>query len=64
MKFVIMSSYKSTKFDARHLFSGGLAGVVSHTAINPLERLIILQQTGSTAYRNLGIWPSFKLMWR
>jgi len=43
---------KSTNYG--HLLSGGIAGAVSRTLTSPLERLRILQQTASQAYKGKG----------
>jgi solute carrier family 25 phosphate transporter 23/24/25/41 len=47
-----------------HLLSGGIAGAVSRTATSPLERLRILQQTASPAYKGKGTIGSFVYMYK
>lgn len=46
------------------MISGGIAGAVSRTATSPLERLRILQQTASVAYKGKGTIGSFIYMYK
>lgn len=47
-----------------HLITGGLAGAISRTATSPLERLRILQQTASVAYKGKGTIGSLSYMYK
>ena len=47
-----------------HLLTGGIAGAVSRTLTSPLERLRILQQTSSVAYKGRGTINSFAYMYK
>ena len=47
-----------------HLLTGGIAGAISRTATSPLERLRILQQTASVAYKGKGTIGSFSYMYK
>lgn len=47
-----------------HLVTGGLAGAISRTATSPLERLRILQQTASSAYKGKGTIGSLAYMYK
>ncbi|ORX44423.1 mitochondrial carrier [Hesseltinella vesiculosa] len=48
----------------KHLIAGGVAGAISRTVVNPMERIKILfqiQGPDSPSYR--GIWPTLKKIW-
>ena len=45
------------------MIAGLFSGLVSRTCTHPLERLRILQQTGSPEYKGKGIRQSLKFMY-
>ena len=46
-----------------YLFTGSVAGAVSRTVTNPLERLKMLQQVATPEYKGMGLGRSFAYMW-
>jgi hypothetical protein len=60
----MVAAQQKGKTNYGHLVTGGIAGAVSRTATSPLERLRILQQTASSAYKGKGTIRSFIYMYQ